>query len=125
MIETLAHLSDLHLGRSPEHDAAVALPPHARRQVVAQRVHRPYHRLAVRDGWPPLYDPARLGANEVPAAAAIYFGDMYVDRDDSLRAAASIKGLRQWVTSEYEHDGVRVSGGRVLDRLIALTRGES
>ena len=82
-------------------------------------------RLAARDGWPRLYDPVRLAANEVPAAAAIYFGDMYVDRDDSLRAAASIKGLRQWVTSEYEHDGVRVSGGRVLDRLIALTRGES
>ncbi|HXP57654.1 MAG TPA: alpha/beta fold hydrolase [Streptosporangiaceae bacterium] len=82
-------------------------------------------RLAARDGWPRLYDQVRLAANEVPAAAAIYFGDMYVDRDDSLRAAASIKGLRQWVTSEYEHDGVRVSGGRVLDRLIALTRGES
>ena len=82
-------------------------------------------RLAALDGWPRLYDPVRLAANEVPAAAAIYFGDMYVDRDDSLRAAASIKGLRQWVTSEYEHDGVRVSGGRVLDRLIALTRGES
>jgi hypothetical protein len=28
------------------------------------------------------------------------------------------------VTSEYEHDGLRVSGGRVLDRLIAMNRGE-
>jgi pimeloyl-ACP methyl ester carboxylesterase len=33
--------------------------------------------LAQRD-WPALYDPARLRANEVPAAAAIYFDDMYV-----------------------------------------------
>jgi pimeloyl-ACP methyl ester carboxylesterase len=82
-------------------------------------------RLAERDGWPALYDPARLRANEVPAAAAIYFGDMYVDRDDSLRTAATIAGLRPWVTSEFDHDGVRVSGGRVLDRLIALTRGEA
>jgi hypothetical protein len=49
---------------------------------------------------------------------------MYVDRDDSLRTAAAIKGLRPWVTSEYEHDGVRVSGGQVLDRLIAMARGE-
>jgi pimeloyl-ACP methyl ester carboxylesterase len=81
-------------------------------------------RLAERDGWPLLYDPIRLGANEVPAAAAIYFSDMYVDRDDSLRTAVTINGLRPWVTSEYEHDGVRVSGGKVLDRLIALTRGE-
>ncbi|MBV9794747.1 MAG: alpha/beta fold hydrolase [Actinobacteria bacterium] len=81
--------------------------------------------LAARDGWPPLYDPIRLGANQVPVAAAIYFNDMYVDRDDSLRAAATIGGLRSWVTSEYEHDGVRVSDGKVLDRLIALTRGKA
>jgi pimeloyl-ACP methyl ester carboxylesterase len=81
-------------------------------------------RLAARDGWPRLYDPIRLGANEVPAAAAIYFGDMYVDRDDSLRTAVTIAGLRPWVTSEYEHDGVRASEGKVLDRLIATVRGE-
>jgi pimeloyl-ACP methyl ester carboxylesterase len=80
--------------------------------------------LAERDDWGPLYDPIRLGASTVPAAAAIYFNDMYVDRDDSLRTAATIGGLRAWVTSEYEHDGVRVSDGRVLDRLIAMVRGE-
>jgi hypothetical protein len=28
------------------------------------------------------------------------------------------------VTSEYEHDGLRVSAGRVLDRLIAMNRRE-
>jgi pimeloyl-ACP methyl ester carboxylesterase len=82
------------------------------------------NRLAERDTWPPLYDPVRLGANTVPVAAAIYFDDMYVDRDDSLRTAVAIEGLRPWVTSEYEHDGVRASEGRVLDRLIALARGE-
>jgi pimeloyl-ACP methyl ester carboxylesterase len=81
--------------------------------------------LAAREAWPPLYDPVRLGANEVPVAAAIYFSDMYVDRDDSLRTAATIRGLRPWVTSEYEHDGVRVSAGKVLDRLIAMVRGET
>jgi pimeloyl-ACP methyl ester carboxylesterase len=81
--------------------------------------------LAAREAWPPLYDPIRLGANDVPVAAAIYFSDMYVDRDDSLRTAATIRGLRPWVTSEYEHDGVRVSAGKVLDRLIAMVRGEA
>ena len=50
---------------------------------------------------------------------------MYVDRDDSLRTAVAIEGLRPWVTSEYEHDGVRASRGRVLDRLIGLARGEA
>ena len=80
--------------------------------------------LAARDDWPPLYDPARLAANEVPAAAAVYYNDMYVPREFSVRTAAAIRGLRPWVTSEYEHDGLRVSAGKVLDRLIATNRGE-
>ena len=80
--------------------------------------------LAERDDWPPLYDPVRLGANDVPVAAAVYFGDMYVDRDDSLRTAVAIQGLRPWVTNEYEHDGLRVSDGKVLDRLIGMVRGQ-
>jgi pimeloyl-ACP methyl ester carboxylesterase len=79
--------------------------------------------LAERDDWPPLHDPARLAANEVPAAAAVYYGDMYVVREFSMRTADAIGGLRTWVTSEYEHDGLRVSDGRVLDRLIAMNRG--
>ena len=81
--------------------------------------------LAERDGWPPLYDPARLAANEVPAAAAVYHDDMYVPAPLSLRTAEAIRGLRPWVTSEYQHDALRVSGGRVLDRLLAMNRGEA
>jgi pimeloyl-ACP methyl ester carboxylesterase len=80
--------------------------------------------LAQRDDWPPLYDPARLAACEVPVAAAVYHDDMYVDFGLSMRTASQIRGLRAWVTNEYEHDGLRVSGGRVLDRLIAMARGE-
>jgi pimeloyl-ACP methyl ester carboxylesterase len=80
--------------------------------------------LAQRDGWPPLYDPARLAANEVPAAAAVYYDDMYVPAPLSLRTAAAIRGLRAWVTNEWEHEGLRVSGGKVLGRLIAMNRGE-
>jgi pimeloyl-ACP methyl ester carboxylesterase len=79
--------------------------------------------LAERTDWPALYDPARLATNQVPTAAAIYFDDMYVPRELSLPTAAATPGLRAWVTSEYEHDGLRVSNGAVLDRLIALARG--
>jgi hypothetical protein len=79
--------------------------------------------LAERDDWPALYDPSRLAANEVPAAAAVYYNDMYVDRELSMRTARAIRGLRTWVTSEYEHDGLRVSDGAVLDRLIGMVRG--
>jgi pimeloyl-ACP methyl ester carboxylesterase len=81
--------------------------------------------LAARPTWPALYDPARLARNEVPAAAAVYFDDMYVPQQLSLRTAADVPRLRRWVTNEYEHDGLRVSNGGVLDRLIAMTRGET
>ncbi|MBD9729399.1 alpha/beta fold hydrolase [Streptomyces caniscabiei] len=81
--------------------------------------------LAARTDWAPLYDPARLAANEVPVAAAIYHDDMYVDTAHSLATARSIRGLRTWVTDEFEHDGVRAGGPRVLDRLLALTRDEA
>jgi pimeloyl-ACP methyl ester carboxylesterase len=79
--------------------------------------------LAERDDWPPLYDPSVLAANEVPVAAAVYYNDMYVDRELSMPTADAIRGLRTWVTSEYEHDGLRVSSGAVLDRLIGMVRG--
>ncbi|MFF6996802.1 alpha/beta fold hydrolase [Streptomyces sp. NPDC008313] len=80
--------------------------------------------LASRTDWKPLYDPARLAANEVPVAAAVYHDDMYVDAGHSLRTARAIRGLRTWVTDEFEHDGVRAGGPRVLDRLLALARDE-
>jgi pimeloyl-ACP methyl ester carboxylesterase len=80
--------------------------------------------LAQREQWPDLYDPDRLARNDVPVAAAVYHDDMYVDTADSLETARAICGLRTWVTDEYEHDGLRVSGGRVLDRLVRLVRGE-
>ncbi|MGW2130278.1 alpha/beta fold hydrolase [Streptomyces coelicoflavus] len=81
--------------------------------------------LAARTDWTPLYDPARLAANEVPAAAVVYHDDMYVDTAHALTTARAIRGLRTWVTDEFEHDGVRTGGPRVLDRLLALARDEA
>ena len=63
------------------------------------------------------------GPEPVPVAAAVYYNDMYVDRELSMQTAAAIRGLRAWVTSEYEHDALRVSDGAVLDRLIGMVRG--
>ena len=78
--------------------------------------------LAERE-WPRLYDADVLRANEVPTAAAIYAQDMYVERAFSEETAALIGGLRPWITSEYEHNGLRADGERVLGRLIELARG--
>ena len=78
--------------------------------------------LLARHPWPRLYDEERLAKNTVPVAAAVYADDMYVDRELSEETAGRIRGLRAWLTNEYEHDGLRVDGRRVLDRLILLTR---
>jgi len=78
--------------------------------------------LAERE-WPALYDLERLRANEVPAAAIIYADDAYVPRAFSEHTAAAVRGLRHWLTNEYEHDGLRRDGERVLGRLLDLARG--
>jgi pimeloyl-ACP methyl ester carboxylesterase len=80
--------------------------------------------LARRTDWPPLYDAARLRESQAAAAAAIYHDDMYVDATASLATARTISGLRAWVTNEYEHDGIRRDGDRVLDRLVNMAGGE-
>jgi hypothetical protein len=81
--------------------------------------------LARRDSWPPLYDAGRLRASDVPAAAAVYADDMYVPLEFSVPTARAIRGLRPWITNEYEHDGLLVSNGQVLDRLVAMVRGNA
>jgi pimeloyl-ACP methyl ester carboxylesterase len=75
--------------------------------------------------WPVLYDPDVLAANEVPCAAAIYSEDMYVEREFSEQTAARIARMRPWVTSEYDHNGLRADGARILDRLLDLVRGRA
>ena len=80
--------------------------------------------LAAHD-WPRLYDPDRLAANEVPAAAAIYAEDPYVERAFSEDTAARTRGLRPWVTNEYDHNGLRADGERIVSRLIDLVRGRA
>ncbi len=78
--------------------------------------------LAERE-WPRLYDPEVLAGNEIPVIAAIYVNDMYVERTFSEETAARIRGARAWITNEYEHNGLRADGERILGRLIELARG--
>ena len=73
--------------------------------------------LQQRADWPARYDHARLAANEVPVAAAIYFDDLYVDPDLQLETAGEVANLTTWVTDEWEHDGVGASGGEVVRHL--------
>jgi hypothetical protein len=82
------------------------------------------HILAQFDGWPRLYNKEVLRQNTVPTAAAMYYNDMYVDRLLSEETASIIKGIHVWATSEYEHNGLRADGGKILGRLFGLARGE-
>ena len=80
--------------------------------------------LAQFDSWPHLYDREALQRNTVPTAAALYYNDMYVDRLLSEETASIIKGIHVWATSEYEHNGLRADGEKILGRLFGLVRGE-
>jgi pimeloyl-ACP methyl ester carboxylesterase len=73
--------------------------------------------------WPALYDADVLKHNEVPAAAAIWVEDAYVESSFSVRTAGQVRGLRPWITNEYEHNGLRVAGDHILDRLMKLAAG--
>ena len=73
--------------------------------------------------WPRLYDEKALRVNEVPVAASIYVHDLYVERAFAEETAALIRGLRPWVTDEFEHNGLRADGDRVLGHLLDLVRG--
>lgn len=77
--------------------------------------------LAEKQDWPRLYDPSRLARNQIPVYAAIYYDDMYVPREHSLRTAVSVGSLRPWITNAYEHDGLR-EGPEVLDTLIRMAK---
>ena len=87
------------------------------------RAHGPPAKLLAEHEWPRLYNAETLRHNEVPVAATIYVNDLYVERDFALETAGLIKGLRSWVTDEYEHNGLRADGERVLGRLIDLVKG--
>ena len=87
--------------------------------------HREAAMLLAEHPWPKLYDAEQLARNEVPVAATIYENDLYVERRFAVETAAAIKGLRPWITNEFEHNGLRADGERVLGRLIDLVRGRA
>jgi pimeloyl-ACP methyl ester carboxylesterase len=91
----------------------------------ALRSHREAAHALAEQAWPRLYDPDQLARNEVPVAATIYVNDVYVDRRFAEETASRIKGLRPWITNEYEHNGLRSGGEQLLGRLIDLVRGRA
>ena len=89
------------------------------------RPHREVAELLAQHPWPRLYDEDRLARNEVPVAATIYVDDVYVERTFAEETAATVRGLRPWITNEFAHNGLRADGERVLGRLIDMVRGRA
>eukprot|EP00884_Botryococcus_braunii_P015152 jgi/Botrbrau1/23638/Bobra.55_2s0025.1 len=79
--------------------------------------------LAAKTDWEPLYDLDVLATNTVPIASATYYEDMFVDFDMAQRTAGRVKTLRQWITNEYMHSGVRDDGNKIFDTLLGFVRG--
>ena len=38
-------------------------------------------------------------------------------------SAAHIKGIRQYITNEYMHSGLRDDGPHIFEKLLGMTRG--
>jgi pimeloyl-ACP methyl ester carboxylesterase len=79
--------------------------------------------LAQDASWPRLYDVERLRKNTVPVAAAVYYDDMYVHREYSEETARIVPNMKLWITNEYEHNGLRADGEKVVGRLLDMVRG--
>ncbi|KKC99761.1 alpha/beta fold hydrolase [Photobacterium halotolerans] len=77
--------------------------------------------LAEKADWPMLYDASQLAVNKVPLAAAVYVEDMYVEFDYSRDTLAGIPNSKAWMTNEFEHNGLRADGERILDTLIRFS----
>jgi pimeloyl-ACP methyl ester carboxylesterase len=89
------------------------------------RPHREAAEILAEHEWPRQFDASQLGVNDVPVAATIYVNDMYVESEFAMETASAIRGLKPWITNEYEHNGIRADGERVLGRLIDMVRGRA
>ncbi|CAK2485355.1 Proline iminopeptidase [Vibrio crassostreae] len=76
--------------------------------------------LAEKSDWGTLYNAAQLSKNTVPMACAVYADDMYVELDYSRETLANIPNSKAWITNEYEHNGLRVDGERIVDKLMTM-----
>ena len=88
-----------------------------------RRVKETAELIAADPNWPALYDENRLQSNNVAVAAATYFEDMFVDFDLAQETAHRIRGLRQHVTSEFLHDGLKENGAVLFEKLLNMARG--
>jgi hypothetical protein len=86
--------------------------------------------LAIKEDWGPLYDADHmrqvLGDGTSRAAAAVYYGDMYVDFDCTMKVASRggpLEKCKVYVTNEYQHSGLRDDGANIFTKLHGMATG--
>ncbi|MBR4400026.1 MAG: alpha/beta fold hydrolase [Aeriscardovia sp.] len=74
--------------------------------------------------WEEIYSIPQLRENPVPLYAMVYFNDMYVPRDDSMSTLSMVGNSHYIITSQFEHDGIRVADAfkKILD--LAAENGD-
>lgn len=89
------------------------------------------HALHENKKWSALYDLDVLGGitwEKVPVVAATYYYDQYVDFDTTMavkkRVFQNNGNLRQYITSEFFHNGLRADPEKVLGELFKLLESE-
>lgn len=48
--------------------------------------------------------------------------DMFVDFNLAQQSVQHIKGIRQWITNEYMHSGIKDDGARIFEKLLGMVR---
>lgn len=76
--------------------------------------------LAEKSDWTKLYDLDQLAQNTVPIAAISYYDDMYVPIELSRQTALHIPHFKQWITNEWEHNGIGIAGDTILRKLLRM-----
>lgn len=86
--------------------------------------------LATKDDWGPLYDGDHmrkvLAEGRSRAAAAVYYDDLYVDFDCSMKVAARggpLEKAKIYITNEYQHSGLRDDGASIFIKLHGMATG--
>lgn len=89
--------------------------------------------LAFKDDWKSLYNAENMrkaladdGTGVSKAAAAVYYEDMYVDFDASMKVAARggpLEKCKVWVTNDFQHSGLRDDGASIFCKLLGMAKG--
>lgn len=89
------------------------------------------HALHSFNDWSALYDSSKfieLTWDTVPVVAATYYYDQYVDFDTTMKVKENLfkknGNLRQYITSEFFHNGLRADPEKVVGSLFKLLHNE-